>query len=108
MNILFPITLFISWLFYAFVPAIPKAIEDEKNGVTADEDRQKTSFLPMFPIMPLLIWGGVSLVPKTAQFWTLRIVLYLHIILFFYSIIILIKGIIELNRIQKEREKANQ
>jgi len=101
MNILLPITIFVAWLAFAVVPAGPKAIEDAKQGVP-DDQTQGTSIMPLFPVLPLAMWGIAWLINRRYATWGNWGMLWLHAAILLLSLIFIVRDIIRLKAITKE------
>lgn len=103
--LLLPVIL-IAWLLAIITPAGRLAIEDETNGVSEDQ-RRGTSIMPVFPILPILIWGlgwaGASYVsPRIPQ-----ILLISHLILMLVSAVMIISAEIRLRRMKSISNRRN-
>ena len=105
MAIALPILLLVSWFVFCIQPQGSKAIEDELNNVP-DDRRQGTSILPVFPIAPLLIWGGVYVADQAIGPWISQVTFAIHIILLFVAAVSITRNVLKLRAI--ERDKAEQ
>jgi len=105
MAIALPIILLVSWFIFCIQPQGSKAIEDELNDVPADR-RQGTSILPVFPIAPLLIWGGVHVADRAIGPWIPQVTAAIHVVLLVVAAGSITRNVLKLRAI--ERDKAEQ
>ena len=102
MKILLPVILLLSWFFFALTLQGKIAIEDEMNGIPKDK-RRGTSILPLFPIIPLVLWSIAWLLDRVISPWGSWSFLILHSILLLASIFIITRDTFRLRRIIKSK-----
>jgi len=103
MNILLPITIFTAWLAFTILPAGPKAIEDAKLGVP-DDQCQGTSIMPLFPFLPMLMWGVAWLINRRFSPWGTWGMLWLHVAILVLSLIFIVRDAIRLKSIKEGQQ----
>ena len=102
MNILLPVIIFVAWLTASVAPAGSKAIEDAKRGVPEDK-RQGTSIMPLFPVLPLMMWGIAWLINQVASPWGTWGMLWSHLAILLVSLAIIVRDIVRLKTIKMSR-----
>ncbi|MFA5205145.1 MAG: hypothetical protein WC708_12160 [Lentisphaeria bacterium] len=100
MNILLPIIIFLAWLAALVVPAGQLAIEDAKRGVPKDK-RRGTSIMPLFPTIPLAMWGAAWLLNRRFPIWGSQIMLWLHVAILLLALVFIIRDILKLRTIER-------
>jgi len=106
MTILLPTVLFLSWLAFVLVPAVKLAIEDEINEIP-EQQRRGTSIMPVFPILPLILWGIAWLLNRMIASWTTWCILIGHLLLLAASAIILARDTLRLREIARKKVKSD-
>jgi|GEM_PF-4171913 len=106
MQALLLLVILIAWLLAIITPAGRLAIEDEMNGISADQ-RRGTSIMPVFPILPVVIWGlgwvGATYVsPRIPE-----LLLISHLILIVFSAILILGAVIRLRRMRSRSRKCD-
>ena len=104
MQVLLLPVILVAWLLAIITPAGRLALEDEMNGVSEDS-RRGTSIMPVFPFLPIVIWGvgwvGASyLSPRIPGF-----LLASHLILMMVSALIIVRDVIRLRRMKSRTPK---
>lgn len=102
MNILLPVIIFLAWFTASVAPAGSKAIEDAKRGVPEDK-RQGTSIMPLFPVLPLMMWGIAWLINQVASPWGTWGMLWFHLAILLVSFAIIVRDILRLKAIEMKR-----
>lgn len=91
----------ISWFVFVVLGAVPKALDYERNGVP-DDERYGVSIVPGIPVFPMLIWivWGISS-PVIAD-----MIVWLHIVLLGFSVVIIGYYTVRLRRLRSKRERS--
>ncbi len=96
--ILLPVIL-LAWFLASIVPAGRLAIEDELRGVPSDS-RRGVSIMPIFPVLPLIIWGIGWASTVLISGIVSGVLLYSHIALAVVSGLLVLRDLIRLRRIR--------
>jgi hypothetical protein len=99
MQVLLLPVILIAWLLAIITPAGRLALEDEMNGVSEDRHRG-TSIMPVFPFLPIIIWGvgwlGASYISPQIP----SLLLVSHLILMVVSALVIVRDVIRLRRLR--------
>lgn len=104
MQALLLLVILIAWLLAIITPAGRLALEDEVNGVSEDR-RRGTSIMPVFPFLPIIIWGAGWV---SASYISPRIpglLLISHLILMLVSALVIVRDVIRLRRLRSRTPK---
>ena len=102
MNILLPVIIFAAWFAASVAPAGSKAIDDAKRGVPEDK-RRGTSIMPLFPVLPLMMWGAAWLINRVLSPWGTWGMLWLHLAVLLVSLAIIVRDILRLKAVKLSR-----
>ena len=102
MNILLPIIIFVAWLAALVVPAGKLAIEDAERGVPEDK-RRGTSIMPLFPIIPMIMWAATWLLNRIFPIRGTLAMLWLHVTILLLSLAFIVRDILILRKVEKRK-----